>query len=694
MRNTRGLKPAFTSMVALGAAGIALSPQAAHAQASVKIDINSKNVAPSVILSDGTQVLLMESINSTNAIPKYRYLPLTPRLVKKPDGTPVFLYASYNKSKRNNDTGADQVGAILNFSMTYGLDDAKQLAELAQKIRNTDIKKGPIFKPNALLDGPIFVKPESDKDSFFITSATLGSEDLTRKVVTTGKAPLFPGSQVAAAARLTGDGAQIFENTLTKGKGAADLAVSFNLAFDAMMPAVDAKITIDWSRLHNNVDSYSAQFKDRLTSVDANANVNYWGLVKGSANVTVNDRKISKEEGKAFYDFLLEKSVIKFESKQLVSGDAEQKIIDGFFATFLEMIAKKENPPDPSANRQSLVPPDMSHLEKLQKDPAKAKEDSGFFGGVNVAVKSDNTEYKVRQYSINNINQRTKQVISLNQSKAYRFPVQITGNIAQFYDQAKDNKNCVMRFYLDDPFFQKFDVLAPINIDTPESFSSFANYVTVTVRKKRGKGQQDFADSKTFTRNDMKDGLPVARFSYAGGDTADSSREFEYSSQWGLRNGKVWPEKPTYQKASLEGINVNPPLVGKVLEFAGDPGSFQTNNVFRASAQIRYLQLGEEKESTLTLTSANAAEGLKTTIYADQDIDAYIYRITYFTANGKKLSTDWIRNDTTGFLQGSAPEDLLTNAEYLARPDKPVGQTKDLIVAADKANDAAAGGGN
>ena len=494
-------------------------------------------------------------------------------------------------------------------------------------------------------------------------------------------------------AAFTADGAQIFDQTLKKGQGAADLAVTFNLAFDALMPAVDAKITIDWSRLHNNADTYASEFKDRLTSVDANASVNYWGLVKGSAKVTVNDRKVSKEEVKAFYDYLREKSIIKFESKQLVSGDAEQKIIDGFFATFLEMIAKKENPPDPSVGRQSLVPPDMSHLENLPKDPAKAKEDSGFFGGVNVAVKHDNTEYKVRQYSINNVNQRTTQVISLNQSKAYRYPVQITGNIAQFYDQAKDNPKCVIRFYLDDPFFQKFDVLAPINIDSPESFGSFANYVTVTVRKKRGAGQQDFADSKTFTRNDMKDGLPVARFSYAGGDTAESSREFEYSSQWGLRNGKVWPEKPAYVKASLEGINVNPPLVGKVVETVGFSDGMAAKGIIRAVAQVHYLQLGEEKELNVSLSAGQANDGVKNTIYVDQDIESYVYRVVFYTNNGKKYATDWQRGDATGTVNATVPDDILDNAAYLSRAEqmKANEAVKQQII---DANGAGAGGGN
>ncbi len=682
MRLLRGLRPAMIGGAALTALGVA-APQAAQAQATVKVDLRSPNPAPTISLADGTVVLIMESITSTAAIPAYRFLPLTPRLVKKPDGTPVFLFASYNKSKRNNDTGTEQVGAVMNFSMTYGL-DLKQMDELTKEIKK--------LNKDAILAGPILVKPETEKDSFFITSATLGSEDLTRKVITTGKAPLFPGSQVACAARLTGDGAQIFEQTLKKGKGAADLAVSFNLAFDAMLPAVDATIVCDWSRLRQNRDTYKSEFTDRMHSFDGKAS--YDGLFYGgSASVGVNDRQVSKQEVKAYYDFLREKNIVRMEGNVTTSDPVAQKYLDAFFTMFMERVAKKESPPDSIAGREALKTPDMSKLEGLDKEKAKAGTSGGIFGGANFAYKYDNTQYKVKQFTINNLNQRVTERINLKVSLPVRMPVQITGNIAQFYDQAKDNKNCVMRFYLDDPFFQRFDVLAPINIDSPESFGLFANYVTVTVRKKRGQGQPDYADSKTFTRLDMKDGLPVARFSYAGGDTAESSRDFEYSSQWGLRNGKVWPDKPVYTKSSLEGINVNPPLIGKVLELVGDTGGMQANNVIRASAQVRFLQLGEEKELTAAISQTNATEGVKTTIYCDQEIDAYIYRITFFTSNGKKLSTDWIRADTTGILLGSIPDDLLTNAEYLTRVAKPVGQTKDLIVAADQALDAAGGGG-
>lgn len=681
MRRRCGIKPALLGGVGLTAVGM-IAPQTALAQATVKVDLRSPNPAPTITLTDGTVVLLMESITSNAAVPAYRFLPLTPRLVRKPDGTPVFLYASYNKSKRNNDTGADQVGAILNFSMTYGL-DAKQMDEVTKAVKKLNAK--------AIVAGPILVKPETEKDSFFITSATLGSEDLTRKVITTGKAPLFPGSQVACAARLTGDGAQIFEQTLKKGKGAADLAVSFNLAFDAMLPAVDATIVCDWSRLRQQRETFRSQFKDTLHSFDGKASVDgiFYG---GSASVGVNDRQVSKQEVKAFYDFLREKNIVRLEGNVSTSDPVAQKYLDAFFNMFMERVAKKESPPDPTSNRNALTPPDMSKLEGLEKQKAQAGNSSGIFGGANFAYKYDNTGYKVRQYTMNNVFQRQTERIKLNVSLPVRMPVQITGNIAQFYDQSKDNPKCVVRFYLDDPFFQKFDVLAPINIDSPESFSNFANYVTVTVRKKRGQGQPDFADSKTFTRRDMTDGLPVARFSYAGGDTAEASREFEYAAQWGLRNGKVWPETPVYRKSSLEGININPPMVGKVLELVGDTGGMQANNVVRVSAQVRFLQLGEEKEITTAIGQTNATEGVKTTIYCDQDIDAYIYRITYFTANGKRLSTDWIRSDSTGILLGTIPDDLMTNAEYLTRVAKPVGQTKDLIIAADQAQDAAGGG--
>lgn len=687
MRCFREVKSSMTMAVTLGVLGLSAIPQMANAQATVKIDINSKNVAPTVTLSDGTTVLLMESINSTNALPKYRYLPLTPRLVKKPDGTPVFLFASYNKSKRLNDTGVDQVGAILNFSMTYGLDKPLE-DELAQKIRNQDKAKGSVFMPNASLDGPILVKPESANDSFFITSATLGSEDLTRKVITTGKAPLFPGSQVATAARLTSDGAQIFEQTLKKGKGAADLAVSFNLAFDAMMPAIKATITIDWGRLHNNVDTYSSEFKDRLTSVDGNAKINYWKLIKFpvTANVKVDNQRVSKEEVKAFYDYLIEKSVIKFELQQYVSNptDVEQKILDSFFATFMEMISKKENPPDPSASRQSLTPPDMSHLEKLPKTGAKAA-DSGFFGGLNVAVKKDNTEYKVRQYTINNISQKTKQVIRLDIAKSYKYPVQITGNIAQFYDQAKDNPKCVMRFYLDDPFFQKIDI--PISCSTtPTEFLDYANALTVSIRKKRGVGQPDFYDSKTFTSADIKNNSDASletKFSYAGGDDATVSRQFEYKYQWALKNGKVWPAQAIFKSAPIESVSIIAPYMTKVLDVVSSSDSFQTNDIVRTTAQVRYLQLGAETETTVLITKDKADTGISQTIYVDRDTSAYIYRIIFITKNGKKYSTEWMSSSDS--IIAIPPDDLLTNSVYLSRPDKPLGQTKDLIVAASKA---------
>jgi hypothetical protein len=694
---------------ALCVLGMLAAPRVACAQAAVRWNRNDI-----VYLKDGTPVLLAEAYRGGSAedppptpniairrqfmsrrmaslkmaiqqgeapAKDFLYLPLRPRLARKAtDNTPMFLYASYNKSKRNNDTGVDQVGAILHFNMDYGLTSAQQaeLITVAQK-----------KYPGCTVRGAMPVMPDGDLNTLTITSAVLSSEDLTRKVISTGKAPSIEGARIAAAARLTGDGAQIFENTLKLGKGAADLSVTFNLAYYAMVPGIDAKITFDWSKYRNQQESYDSAFKDKLMSIDANGNYGGW-FFKAKGKFSANDRRVSKDEAKAFYDFLTEKGVVKFEdNSQIADQTIRAKYLDAFFNMFMETVCKKEPPSDSLTTQPSLSPPNMSGYEGLKKDPAKADEAStgflGLGGGVSAAGKIDTTQYRVRQYTVNNLSQKQSQVWTIKVSMPVRQTIQITGNIAEYYDQVKDNKACVMRFYLDDPFFAKFDVIAPLNVATPELFTQFANYVTVSCRKKRKDGT-DWVDSKTFTRKDAADSMMIANFSYAGGDTNEDSREFEYMAQWGLKNGKVWPEKPTWSRSSLEGIQINPPLVPMEVEAVGDTAGMTEKGVIRAVAQLHYLTLGEERETNVPIAPTQATDGVKKLIFVDREVEAYVYRVVFYTKDGKRFATDWQKGDATGVCNVSAPSDLLENAEFLTRAEKMkpgvLDKVKDLILGA------------
>jgi hypothetical protein len=690
------------------ATALSLVPNRASAQAAVKWNRNDM-----VYLRDGTPVALFEAYqggsaddrpppNASPAILKARlqraflpldkavlegespakeflYLPLRPRLARKAtDNTPMFLYASYNKSKRNNDKGAEQVGAILHFNMDYGLTAAQQaeLLSVAQK-----------KYPGCRVRGAMPVMPDGEANTLTITSATLSSEDLTRKLISTGRAPSIEGARIAAAARLTGDGAQIFENTLTLGKGAADLSVTFNLAYYAMVPGIDAKITFNWSKYRSQEDRYNSAFSDKLTSVDANGNMGF-PFYKAKGKFSYNNRAVSKDEVKLFYDHLVEQQVVTFEDNSQIADPAiRSKYLDAFFGMFMESVCKKEPPSDSLTVRAPLSPPNMAGYEGAPKPGAVADKAStgflGFGGGVSVAGKIDNTQYRVRQYTFNNLSQKQTQTWTIKASIPVRQTIQITGNIAEYYDQVKDNKACVMRFYLDDPFFAQFQVLAPLNIASPEIFTQFANYVTVTCRKKRKNGT-DWVDSKTFTRKDAEDKMMVASFSYAGGDTNDDSREFEYMAQWGLRNGTVWPEKPVYVKSSLEGIQINPPLVPLEIEAAGDTAGMEEKGVIRAVAQIHYLTLGQERETNITVTPVKATEGVKQLIFVDREVEAYVYRCVFYTKTGKRFATEWQKGDATGFCSVAPPSDLLENAEYLSRAEKmkpgAAEKVKDLIV--------------
>src|SRR5262245_56679162 len=195
-----------------------------------------------VTLADGTAITLIGEATPLSAQKtlNYYYLPSSGllHLAKQPDGTPQFLFLKFTTEQREDKGGIS--GGLMHFLMNWSL-TPEQETELKSKLAAQ--------KAGAHLLGAVPLEPEGDNGSFQIISASLSDKTLAPSVVLGGKAPPLPGDNVAAAAHLTANGAQLLAATLEKSRSISDVSIALNYKYTVLAQAVRGRVTVDWKKL-------------------------------------------------------------------------------------------------------------------------------------------------------------------------------------------------------------------------------------------------------------------------------------------------------------------------------------------------------------------------------------------------------------------------------------------------------------
>src|SRR5690606_6371297 len=239
---------------------------------------------------------------------EYYYLPTNMRLSKKPDGTPEFIFVKYTTEEEAAAGGAQ--GALMHFLMEWGL-TPEQEKELQNKIadklgdlKSVNPKYAEVKNPKVL--GPVTLKSDVEGETFRIVSGTLTNEKFTPNMVTTGKAPLLPGSKMAVAAILEKNGAQLLAATFEKARSITDVSLNLRFQYEVLTPAVDGVIVVNWvevSRLYQEfAREYSHSDEDDTTLPASNS------LSDDSINDTQKDSLVS---------FLMSNSAVEIKLDQL-----------------------------------------------------------------------------------------------------------------------------------------------------------------------------------------------------------------------------------------------------------------------------------------------------------------------------------------------------------------------------------------
>lgn len=597
-----------------------------------------------ITLSDGTQVVAYGRANTASSSSydkfsnEYYYLPTNLRLSKKEDGTPEFIFVKYT-TEENAAAGGVQ-GALMHFLMEWGLTPAQEqelqvkIAEKLGDLKSVNPMYSEVKNPKVL--GPATLKSDVEGETFRIVSGTLTNEKFTPNMVTSGKAPLLPGSKMAVAAILEKNGAQLLAATFEKARSITDVSLNLRFQYEVLTPAVDGSITVNWTQISQLYQEFEREYKHSDKDDDTMPFSN-----------SLKDDEITDTEKDSLFNFLLSTKAVVIKLDQLKADNPIAKeVTEAFMEYFLSSVAEKD----------FAQPEEGKPVESLNNKYQPSED--------------------LYKYSFNSKRMETKIKMGIETyNLKLRIPVvqemSITENLASWYDGVKHNKKCVTSVNLNDPFFQHREIHLILDGQAEQMFGDEVNAVTVDIRKKRSSGN-DFQDAVTIDKNTLKAGT-LATLTYARGEDKNPDA-YEYRTSWNLK-GNIYPENPEWEKGDWKGINLVAPVTPRTIQFEGDLAQMQEMGIARATLQLRYMKFGKEVETNIPITVSQGKGLIEKTIYTDKDTRGYIYRLILTPKGGDKLVLSWESKINDDYVYAVIPEELRDRESELFKAAVDLGKT-------------------
>ncbi len=595
----------------------------------------------SIPLDDGNVITLFGRTNPMQKTfsSEYYYLPTNLRLSRKRNNIPEFLFMKYTSEERSDAGGVN--GALMHFLMEWGL-TPEQEEELQSKLeakitqlRGANESFASITKPRVM--GAAQVRPGGE-NSFQIISSVLRDAQNTPTLVTSGRAPVIPGGKVAVAANLQKQGAQLMAATFEENRSISDVSISLLFEYDVMMPATEGLITVNWLK----VDSVYQKYNRTATNVD--------GGQKGRGDNTVTNTEVSTlfSEMRSSKAVVVELDVLQPESQ------IAQDMVNAFMEYFLRSVSEKE----------------FKAPQGDDQDDSRADQRDYNYAYNSYVIDRERLELKT---------QRRTETYSLKVRLPITQEFTLTRNMGEYYDQVRDNENCINTINLNDPFFQHRDIYLILDLDAEEMFGDQLNYVTVDIRKRRGNGN-DFSKQVTFDKKFFEENGNRTVITYSKAQDEDPGA-FEYKSQWSLKGGHVFSADTAWTQGSWEGITLAPPVEPQRIRFETDLEDLNELDIKNVSLQLRYFKFGKEVQSSFNITTSQGVGYMEKNIFMDRDTDGYAYRLIFFHKNKGQLATEWDAKLNTGYMYAVIPEQLRNNdptfIQQMADEGKNAMRTKD-----------------
>lgn len=582
----------------------------------------SKPVSAQVKYDEGAMYIAGVTLLQDRANPSdYYYLPQYPRLSTKEDGTLEFLCIKYTGDRPDNS------GGLFHALVRFDIPDS--LLQVLNKELQRKVPGGRIAGPVPLLQ-PKKDDPEITTPSFDIVSAVLGNKDgkdaMTRSVVTSGYAPLTPGSKAAVAALLNQNGATLLWNSFTGPN--SDVSVSIHGYYEAAVKAYNAVVTAEMSVIYSHFSQMIAQ-QEGYNKTQIRRAVDEL-IKKGGIKVDVFDRSAGLGIKTSDMDGIL----------SLVTNKLTEIIFDTKTGWSKEPETVDPNLGFDPRGRQG----DKSGAGQVISDIGDAMSDVmgslpilGWF--VPKKKKNLNPEYITdNQYVLKDIQNIRTSKFYLNLSKAttIKVPFHTAGNLGGLYNQLGEDDRYFRIVNMDDPAFQRRAITFQMDGKFTEAFDEIINFVTVNFRKRYSNGQPDMTAQVILNGEDLKKGINMREIAYPrlGLPTADWLN-YEYQLLWSFKGRQDVVRYPADAKSWISSadpaVPLTPPLVKEFIELDADRDQFRTDSI--SSVNINFAStLGGEKKvvKSVILRVADPSSTAKITLYHDPG-SPVVHQATWFS---------------------------------------------------------------
>ena len=511
----------------------------------------------------------------------YLYLPTNAHLSLDESKNPQFSFLRYviNKPKSGNNAVSDaDGGGIVNFLVQY--DTPENLVKTAQGILRERLKSEDIT-----IKGPLVF----DKGRYTLISSIIKSDTSkpTRKVLTTGEAPVLEGSRIALTFELKPEASKLLLESFKM--ATPDVSLVFELGFSGLTDSYDAEMTVDWSEVKK-----SEAFK-----------------ASGSVYIVSADVELG-------FDKLKRDGAIKLKSNG--SDQQMEALVQTVYDKLLALMFKPVKP--------ETVPPDQQGglMDALlgPNGVLGSKNTLGFGLNVGFQMKDLQSEGKTNLYF--------KGRSTVNRTHF------VTFNIGNLYNEYGKDEKYFKDIPMYDPTFQQREVLVGVDGDLEKEFTKMVNSVTVILDKKHQNGRETL-HSVIITKK-SQDSLKVSKkpLAMVYGFQKDTNRvewlKYKYKTIWQFQGGGNL--EMDWKTESSAMINLYTPFIRKTIMLEGDAKAINAKNIRAISIQIEYPFFGQKKQQRVTLKTSESLTYKKFEITLPNNVEEVDYSITWFGNDGSQ----------------------------------------------------------
>lgn len=537
------------------------------------------------------------------------YLPTEPRVSMKKKGLPEATFVKFITDDAEGKNAAE--GGIFHVMVTYGLTPAEE------KELETALKEA---VPRAVLKGMVDLEPSKQTDNFIVTSGILSDEGFAPSgVLTSGRAPSFPGAKAAIAGRLSSLGAQLMESTFEN--PTSDLSVTFAYDYIVKTPAYKGEVRIDLDKIS---EAAECSLKTKDTKKKKKFKFGFFGPIVWGKTKTETVR-VSKKELEEAYETMVMIGAVEIKIDQnLPDADVsaiESSLMNMAMESFTNMQKTFMNSDELAAQREA----EAEEQGEKQKNPRSDK-------------------YEV--FKLKRKQTRQTGVITLKIEKGialYRTH-SMTGNIGGLL--RKHKKAVFDEVLLNDPFFKRGKITVDLDTEALELFESnmINNAAVKIVVPFKG---DPFTDDEVFTRTDISEGSILKEFSFAtrGVNMIDRNCVFKYTESWSLKGGGKWPSNPRPKCSREMAVTLVPPITLRRIDVEADLDEMERAGVRGADVLLRHSRYGDEKVEAARFRVAKGEPYIEHTLFVDKSDQNVDYKIVLTHKEDGKFSTAWKRLD-------------------------------------------------